>query len=57
MIIYLSERDKEEIQKLQEAKIWVYYIRDGITVEGCGKKVVAWDTINDKECVIKNLPK
>ena len=58
MILYLSERDKAEIKKLQsESKIWVYELRSGITIEGCGKKVKAWDEINDREIKIKNLPK
>ena len=58
MELYLSERDIENIRKLQRmSKIWKYEVRDNITIEGCGKKVKAWDEINNQECIIKNLPK
>jgi len=58
MELYLSERDIENIRKLQRmSKIWKYEVRDNITVEGCGRVVKGWDAINDKECIIKNLPK
>jgi len=58
MELYLSERDIIAIRELQKAsKIWKYEVRDNITVEGCGKVVKGWDAINDKECIIKNLPK
>jgi len=57
MELYLSERDIEAIRELQKAsKIWKYEVRDNITVEGCGKKVKAWDETNNQECIIKNLP-